>query len=352
MGRILVLFVVLFEFGRIANAGKEAHGGGVSLCPGPGGSEEAEFIDLWVGRSHPSEGGLGLPIADPSLPEEDPIQAQERFEQRALNRLKWLHRDYYDLVDYALRHLRLIENPVNGEIVIPGDMGSIIVPPGCEFAFAARYVEPSAFNGRRLDYSRDIWSKMTPFNRAALMVHEAVYLIEREKSQVLDSYRTRHVVAALFSTLAMENVGLGVPPGTELCFHEPSDRSELPTIYWRWSVEHIIRRQFLMVNGHYVLTRKYFDQPEDFGDGVEEFSTRTVSAFEKDDRIIVRKDRVTQDDLLQIGPITSYEPGSGFKVEILEDQVFLERSCGSGSKNPRDYARWIKFLKDPPRLED
>jgi hypothetical protein len=89
----------------------------------------------------------------------------------------------------------------------------VIVPVGCGLEQAAIY------NSRidRLVLSSEIWDSFDETNRAALLLHEAIYDKLRRNSDETDSFYTRQVVSFVMSRDKLQSLVEGVPADAYLC---------------------------------------------------------------------------------------------------------------------------------------
>jgi hypothetical protein len=101
-----------------------------------------------------------------------------------------------------------------GMVLEPTDDAiQIIVPRGCKLEQAASY------NTRlqRLFVDSEIWASMNETNRAALILHEALYDGFRLYADEVDSFYTRQVVSLVMSMTSLPSPVDGLPKDAYLC---------------------------------------------------------------------------------------------------------------------------------------
>jgi len=189
---LISCFVVLLSaFYGSAWAGTGSSGGGPSVvCNGPDGKiATAQILDL-------EEAGVrfGLTLASSS----EPAVAQLTT---AFNRLAGQNWFLASDVEDALS---IVESKVAflppGYVMAPGvDLGdsyAAIIPEGCSLEYAGYYESDGT-----LRISRDIWNHLDQTNRAALFMHEALYMVARNVSGQDNSLISRELNGYLFSTV-------------------------------------------------------------------------------------------------------------------------------------------------------
>lgn len=166
----------------ITHAGVISGGGGKGVvCRFPAGNiETAETLDLYEGRVL-----FGL---------QSPIESNEPYAvqvAQALERIPVVSRGAIEVyANLVLKNLRFA--PVGSELTPINDSFEAVLPKNCKAEQLANY-----YNDKLILVSEEIWQKLSETNKAALILHEAVYAAERIHGAT-DSRRTRHVVASLF----------------------------------------------------------------------------------------------------------------------------------------------------------
>ncbi len=107
------------------------------------------------------------------------------------------------LVEHVRKIFRLVGS--NAVLKPVDDAAEVIIPVGCNFEQLANYVDDDL-----LLVSEEIWNALDITNQAALIMHEAIYRLERYYGAT-DSRRSRKVVAHLISGFPFIQVRAGVP---------------------------------------------------------------------------------------------------------------------------------------------
>lgn len=97
------------------------------------------------------------------------------------------------------------------------DSHDILRPENCEIEQLAYFKESNI-----ILVNQNIWSKLDPQNQAALIVHEAIYQLQRQRGAT-DSRDSRKIVGHLFSTANLQNVMGPVKATGEVIRCETSD---------------------------------------------------------------------------------------------------------------------------------
>lgn len=110
----------------------------------------------------------------------------------------------FPIIERVQKNMRLVSSAV---VLKPIDDAALVaVPRDCAIEQLAVYVDETL-----LLVSEEIWNSLNVTNRAALVMHEAIYRLERY-SDVTDSRRARKIVGHLISGFAFEPVRGGRPP--------------------------------------------------------------------------------------------------------------------------------------------
>jgi hypothetical protein len=196
--KLLFVFTLLITMSAYAVGGgsEVGNGGNVVLCKGNNGSQNAELLDLFEGRAL-----YGFqyqekttPALNQSLAMTDQISAYLGSPVSAKN----LSEDLKDI----LKSLHFLPKGVGLQPI--NDSGHFIAPKNCEV------VQTINYRGWKDIYvDSDIWSLLSETQKAALLLHEAIYAFYREANMVegaeLTSQRARYAVAALFSGAKVES---------------------------------------------------------------------------------------------------------------------------------------------------
>lgn len=151
-------------------------------------------------------------------------------------------------------------------------------------------------------FNKDIWDLLSEFDKAGLILHEAVYWYDRLLTEEYDSRRSRRIVAKAFSDeWEMEDVAEGLPETITYCETLKSMQSEDES--WLGTTAFIIQPhpvypnvneiRFLILNGDMQLSKKtatfskkipFLERKRD--DDVDYSTTvMTESLYENSDRI-------------------------------------------------------------------
>ncbi|RYZ92830.1 MAG: hypothetical protein EOP06_03040 [Proteobacteria bacterium] len=188
LGILSICLLVTTGYAR----GTESSGGGPSIrCQRePGINPHAYVYDLVEGRLR-----YGLKLAE----HETSVVDQAKRTADALAKLRGLDAEVGDFVE---NRLRVIEStiaylPDGYYLSNPHDLGNDvapIVPEGCVLMYGA-YFEKSGI----VRISKSLTDLMTGRDKAALLMHEALYAVARERSGQTDSQSIRLVNAFIFS---------------------------------------------------------------------------------------------------------------------------------------------------------
>lgn len=188
---LLVSFLTPPAWARISIG----NGGQIVQCKdGAGKVESREAFDLYEGRAlfgyaYPKDSvnldpaKLALSLArkmDEAQGSIPGIQDAERF-------------SLADRVQYVLDNLQLL--PPGVGLQPTGDIREFIkIPDNCTFEQTINFRD-----SKRIYANSDLWNALSPLNKAALYLHEAVYWYLRETGVEADSRRTRKAVSYVMS---------------------------------------------------------------------------------------------------------------------------------------------------------
>jgi hypothetical protein len=147
------------------------------------------------------------------------------------------------------------------------DSGHIFIPSGCKIEQVANF-----YNNEKVFVVSDFYNKMDTLNKAALIVHEAVYLKERTFS-VTDSRYSRRLVGAIFDRdFVFNNPIPGINPYRRTTCYTPTGKIggdfnyEFNPGLKKVTAFDIVstgkdstRMYFTMLNGHTVYSSKHMD---------------------------------------------------------------------------------------------
>ena len=144
------------------------------------------------------------------------------------------------------KSMRLV--PANSQLLPVDDSFEVIAPKNCFIEQAANY-----FNDRLILVSEEIWNAFDETSKAALMVHEAIYALNRMQG-AKDSRISRKMVATLFDgQTQLEDFEDGLPADKLQCAASNDRFWAFPSTRWGmngWTL------QFESLGGHLVLSKK------------------------------------------------------------------------------------------------
>ncbi|MGZ3684407.1 MAG: hypothetical protein ACXVCI_11180, partial [Bdellovibrionota bacterium] len=210
---LLLLSVYLFAINTASarDAGPGVGGGGgVVLCLNPDQSvKSVELVDLVESKFYDHTSPSPQLAA---LPWEEQVKA-------TMNRIAFVDPEFYsmlvDRVNFVYTHLDGSLKDTSGtELIFPApqDLSHGRVPPinlGCQVAGAAVFNDSATDNN--LTISSFLWNHLSEMNKAALVLHEAIYYTHRNiyanlgRDTTPDSSATRALVGFLFSEELEQN---------------------------------------------------------------------------------------------------------------------------------------------------
>ncbi len=173
-------------------AGTESSGGGPSVfCPGASSPEGiAQLYDFFEGRLRR---GFNIPVTNSASKEE-----QAQWALRKLESIDYVSAQAVRY-EYELMLKSIVYLPDGILMTGVNDLGAgeaPLVPANCQLAYAA-YFESTG----QLSVARLLYDRFTETERAALLIHEALYAVARRLTNQMDSRSTRILNAFLFSTV-------------------------------------------------------------------------------------------------------------------------------------------------------
>jgi hypothetical protein len=145
------------------------------------------------------------------------------------------------------------------------DSGHIFIPAGCKIEQVANF-----YSNDKVFVVSDFYEKMDNLNRAALVVHEALWWKDRLMKVETSRYARRLVGAIFDRDFVFENPSLGANPAKKLlCTTPTGKKSELFNYEFNPGLKKITsfevikdgayyRLQFLTLNGHQIYSHKFF----------------------------------------------------------------------------------------------
>lgn|GEM_PF-6264158 len=264
----LALFTFLGSI-LLANAGGlDGGGGNAVVCKNGKKIKSVELLDLNEARAiH----GLKVKQSNEAYLKQALKLASDYSENSAAQAL--VSKDDLELVAEKMQFLP------GASLSTLNDSNHIAVPKGCTVQQLAIYREG------KLYINKDLWDRLNPTNRAALLFHEALYTKLRISKGEKDSLRTRHFVGALFSGVRLpaaspyENIHPALPGNPRAGGYLACGSDSLPVpgenkyafnLYPLPGLGDRFLVQFLRINGEEVLTetQAVFSQMEAKGDNL------------------------------------------------------------------------------------
>jgi hypothetical protein len=282
---LAALWILTTNLAFASSGGVDGGGGKGVVCRNKSGKiTSAEALDLYEGRVM-----WGLNIKKSTAPMEQQIQ-------HALAVIPETSRLLIESrADIILKKMRL--TPPGTQLLPVEDSFEVLLPRGCAGEQLANY-----YNDNLILISGDIWAQLSQTDRAALILHEAVYAVNR-MAQASDSRQSRHVVANIFADgTQWVDVRDQLPEDALTCISDSG--GVLMWAYKNSSDEWVL--QFQLLGNGFVMSKKWitlpsedfdFNEAKDFplltGDDLIGNSINTGefahSAFEVDDFISVTK---------------------------------------------------------------
>lgn len=287
-------FGSLFTFAGTAVSG----GGGAIVCTSKDGKiKSAQVFDLFEGEIL-----YGLPkfISTNTL---------SHYLTKTKETLKNLSPNYSyiaDLMDLVQSNIKYLPSGVH--LTTVNDSNPTALPSGCELRQLAHYIDDSL-----VLIDSDIWTVLDDLNKAALIVHEAVYRFERGPDTV-DSRHARKIVGHLLSDTILEPILEGVPDNPLFCWAFQKDFENSFSYTYKFYYLPIrnssnVVLQFEYIHGLPLYSKTTVIVPAFWKiDSFDRVSTVTTSKF---------KDRV---------PLTF--ANYGYEYENKKSHIFLESSEG------------------------
>ena len=208
--------------------------------------------------------------------------------------------------------------PAGTELKDVDDSFDVVFPSGCKAEQLAHY-----YSDDKILVNSDIWQHLTETDRAALILHEAIYRLNRSVGAA-DSRQSRHVVMSLFdSSTGFADPDENIPADALTCI---SMQGGLYMSVFKNAAGNIWNLQFKALGKNFIFSKKIvqlinFQQKFDFNEA------KTFPVFEGTDHI--------GEEVLSSTTMYSDFEGS--------DIVMIKRkweAVGSGYQTPRYYLNW------------
>jgi hypothetical protein len=185
MMRMFILALVFIFSGTAFAEGGASHGGTAVVCRGADGKiTDAQLLDLFEAQNL-----LQLPLLD------DRISTWAELREIFYRKLSAMP-TYAGMIEKTLKEFsgKVREVGPEIELELTRDVFPTISKKNCRIEQLAVYRE----NGEIL-VDTEVYYRLRPLDRIALMIHEAVYLVDRKMRRSTNSLRAREIVAYLFS---------------------------------------------------------------------------------------------------------------------------------------------------------
>ncbi len=185
--------------GEAATGGVDGGGGRGSVCRDASGAiTSAESLDLYE-----SQAMYGVNVQRSNAPMADQLQtALAKIPDKPGNLVRAHGSQVLENMKFT---------PSGTVLVTVDDSFEVVLPKGCSAEQLARYYKDKLILG-----NGEIWNTLNETDRAALVLHEAIYAVNRAAGAT-NSRQSRHVVSQLFdSTNKWTNVQEGVPKSSTL----------------------------------------------------------------------------------------------------------------------------------------
>lgn len=215
MKSFLIPVILLTSLAPLVSGAEGAvDGGGAKavVCRGLFGSiRSVELLDLYEARVQ-----HGRTIVESS----DSVEAQiDQFVSRlATAEVFEFHKVVRMVAGTILQKMRVL--PDGTALKETDDSFEVIVPRGCKIEQLANFTA----EGQVLVDGK-FWKKLSRTQRAALIAHEALYSLLRDRDEDRDSRRTRFVIGLLFAGENLEPVFGEVPSDAFECYAREGDRT-------------------------------------------------------------------------------------------------------------------------------
>lgn len=292
------------SFGQEQEAGGVDGGGGNAVvCRNQAGEiESAEALDLFEAASMYS-----LNIQKTSIPMAEQIEKALQVVP-ASSRLTLA--TYTSIVQEKMKIL-----PLGTKLEKINDSYEVVLPSRCQVEQLARF-----YSQDRILVNGEIWAKLGETDRAALVLHEAVYATNRLMG-AKDSRRSRHIVAYLFDpSTSWEDVKDGVPENALNCL---AMNGKVVLQAFQKSSGHWILN-FELLGSAVVVSQKYAFIPQLMD---LDFREANFSTIEKG------QDKVGRNTKVSTSLHSKFEGADTIVIEKIWESV-------SGNQAPRYYLTW------------
>ena len=147
-------------------------------------------------------------------------------------------------IDHVRSKLRLVEGDAELKPV-DDSLEFLQAPAGCSFSQAAVFLDLE-----NILVDKRIWTNMNAFSKASLIVHEALYWLDRVEEGQIDSRTTRRNVSRIMGEKWLyESVRKNLPKQYLLCQSYPLGKNWRSTVFALYSSAEKTFARLLVVNG-------------------------------------------------------------------------------------------------------
>lgn len=227
-----------------AGAGVDGGGGKSVVCRDDSGQiVSAEVLDIYEGRV---QYGLSLPATNDTIK----VQMEDAINNIASGRSQMFKESVLQMANFVNLRKRILPNGTALQDI--NDSHHVVVPKDCKVEQLANFTKQN-----QILIDGEIWNKLNNTNKAALIVHEALYKWFRNYGAT-DSIRARKFVAYGFMGTKAVDIEEGIPVDALECHTLPNlNGSPYPgSKFWAFNnVDGELVFQFDYLEGGLILTK-------------------------------------------------------------------------------------------------
>lgn len=245
---IKIIFVLMLSATSVMAGVTNGGGGKAVVCRAQNGKIYwAELLDLYESREL-----FGLNLINQSLPVNTIVDGIKLKLKSSLDQAD-IH--LFPLIDRVNNIFRLISK--NNVIKPIDDAAEVALLKDCALEQLANYVDDDL-----LIVSQEIWDNLDNTNKAALIIHEAIYRQERYYGAT-DSRRARKIVGHLFADYLFTPVKQDLPINSELCIASKDENfGSVYTQFYRYPTANgASKLQFTILEGKLLYSKKTAELP-------------------------------------------------------------------------------------------
>lgn len=337
---LLLTCLLSLSFAHARDGSGSSGGGGAVVCFEESEMKSARLLDFYEGKNI---------FGDSFISNHENMTYQELLEIA----VKRLEKSAYGLstginrsrsIRQIVSHIEKTKRFVSKEVALNPvyDSFEVFVPRNCKILQAAVFIDDSMMMDGTILFDQNIWDKLSEFDKAGLIIHEAVYWVDRMYSYRYDSRRARRVVSNIFTeNLQQEDIKDGIPSTYTLCETAKWGLEEglalTAFVQFIDNNEYVV--QFLVLDGDPVLSKKTMSlgsvRVQEF-DSYGLSGSHTSSLYEDHDKIDINFHKVQGSNAVSVsmasGKKLSY-PSRKFPDQKLRCQPCDSHSCKFLNKN-------------------